>query len=179
VLGLQWYQAGDLYVGSPSIVYLAFGLIWVGMRVREWHSARRMTPQGFRDMMRQAEETAAVQRAPVVYLKWLAGMIAVAGVAQLLASSSGAQEFGVLPGMMENSAIRGGEVWRLLTCGFLHAGLIHFGVNYMRSFRWAARRRCWRTARTCRSSSWRRWWPARSPASWCRRTTLRWARPAG
>jgi membrane associated rhomboid family serine protease len=131
VLGLQWYQAGDLYIGSPSIVYLAFGLIWVGMRVREWHSARRVTPQGFRDMMRQAEETAAVQRAPVVYLKWLAGMIAVAGVAQLLASSSGAQEFGVLPGMMENSAIRGGEVWRLLTCGFLHGGLIHFGVNYM------------------------------------------------
>ena len=131
VLGLQWYQAGDLYVGSPSLVYLAFGVIWAGLRVREWNSARRLTPQGFRDLMRQTEETVAVQRTPVVYLRWLVGMIAVVGVAQLLAHNSGAPQFGVLPGSMDDGAIQGGEVWRLLTCGFLHGGLIHFGVNFM------------------------------------------------
>jgi len=131
VLAVQGLQAGQLRVGSPALVYFAFGAIWLALRVREWRRAAALTPEGFRAMMREAQESAAVYRAPVVYVKWLAVLIAVAGVAQLLATGNGAPSFGAAPGAMIPESIRAGETWRLLTAGFLHAGLIHFGVNYM------------------------------------------------
>jgi membrane associated rhomboid family serine protease len=129
VLAVQNLDA--LRPGSPGAIYLLFGMIWVAMRLREWRQASVLTPQGFRDMMRVAEQSAAMRRIPVVYLRWLAGMIAAVGAAQLLASGSGAPAFGIAPAMMVPEYIRAGETWRLLTAGYLHGNIIHFAVNFM------------------------------------------------
>ncbi|HEY0036482.1 MAG TPA: rhomboid family intramembrane serine protease [Longimicrobium sp.] len=131
VLAFQRFQEGQLYPGSPWSVYLLFGVVWAGLRVREWHTSRTLTPQGFRDMIRQAEEAATLRRVPVVYLRWVAGMIVVGGLAQGVAVAAGFPEHAILAGGMVPGAIREGQWWRLLTCGFLHGGLIHFGVNFM------------------------------------------------
>jgi membrane associated rhomboid family serine protease len=129
VLAVQNLDA--LRPGQPGAIYLLFGVIWVAMRLREWRQASVMTPQGFRDMMREAEQAAAMRRVPVVYLRWLAGMIAAVGAAQLLANGSGLPEYGVAPAAMIPEYIRGGETWRLLTAGYLHGNIIHFAVNFM------------------------------------------------
>ena len=129
VLAVQNLDA--LRPGSPGAIYLLFGVIWVALRLREWHQASVMTPQGFRDMMREAEQSAAMRRIPVVYLRWLAGMIAAVGAAQLLANGSGVPHYGVDPAAMRPEFIRQGETWRLLTAGYLHANIIHFAVNFM------------------------------------------------
>jgi membrane associated rhomboid family serine protease len=128
---LAFQNLDALRPGSPGAVYLLFGVIWVALRLREWRQASVLTPQGFRDMMREAEQSAAMRRIPVVYLRWLAGMIAAVGAAQLLASGSGMPSFGIAPAAMVPEYIRGGETWRLLTAGYLHGNLIHFAVNFM------------------------------------------------
>jgi membrane associated rhomboid family serine protease len=129
VLAVQ--NLDSLRPGSPGAIYLLFGVIWVALRLREWRRASVMTPQGFRDLMREAEESAALRRIPVVYLPWLAGMIAAVGAAQLLANGSGAPAYGIHPAAMHPELIRQGETWRLLTAGYLHGNLIHFAVNFM------------------------------------------------
>ena len=131
VLAFQKHQAGELRPGSPWSVYLLFGVLWAGLRVREWHTSRRLTPQGFRDLVRQSEESAVLRQVPVVYMRWLAGMIVAGGVAQGVAALAGFPDHAVLAGAMVPEAIRAGQAWRLLTCGFVHGGLIHFGVNFM------------------------------------------------
>jgi membrane associated rhomboid family serine protease len=131
VLAFQRFQEGELYPGSPWSVYLLFGVVWAGLRVREWQTSRTLTPQGFRDLVRQAEEAAVLRRVPVVYLRWVAGMIVLGSVAQGLAVLSGYPDHSVFAGAMMAAEIRDGQWWRLLTCGFLHGGLIHFGVNFM------------------------------------------------
>lgn len=128
---LAFQNLDALRPGSPGAIYLLFGVIWVAMRLREWRQASVMTPQGFRDMMREAEQSAALRRVPVVYLRVLAGMIAAVGAAQLVASGAGAPAFGVHQASMIPAYIREGESWRLLTAGYLHGDLIHFGVNFM------------------------------------------------
>jgi membrane associated rhomboid family serine protease len=128
---LAFQNLDALRPGSPGAVYLLFGVIWIALRLREWRQASVMTPQGFRDMMREAEQTAALRRVPVVYLRLLAGMIAAVGAAQLLASGSGIPNYGIAPAEMAPEYIRAGETWRLLTAGYLHSGMIHFAVNFM------------------------------------------------
>ncbi|HEX8831645.1 MAG TPA: rhomboid family intramembrane serine protease [Longimicrobium sp.] len=131
VLAFQRFQEGQLRPGSPWLVYLLFGVVWAGLRVREWHTSRTLTPQGFRDLVRQAEEAAVLRRVPVVYLRWVAGMMVLGGVAQWLAVQAGYPDHAQYAAAMVPSEIRDGHGWRLLTCGFVHANLIHFGVNFM------------------------------------------------
>lgn len=128
---LAFQNLDALRPGSPGAIYVLFGVIWTAMRLREWRQASVMTPEGFRDLLREAEQSAAMRRVPVVYLRWLAGMIAAVGAAQLLASGSGAPVYGIDPAAMVPEYIRQGETWRLLTAGYLHYGLIHFAVNFM------------------------------------------------
>ena len=66
-----------------------------------------------------------------MYLRWLAGLLAVAGVAQLLATAGGDPSGGIDAASMRVDAIRAGEVWRLLTSGYLHINVIHFAFNFM------------------------------------------------
>lgn len=125
---LAFQNLDALRPGSPGAVYLLFGVIWVALRLREWRQASVMTPQGFRDMMHEAEQSAALRRVPVVYLRWLGGMIAAVGAVQLAA---GAPSYGIGPAAMVPEYIRQGETWRLLTAGYLHGDMIHFAVNFM------------------------------------------------
>jgi len=129
VLAFQNLEA--IRPGSPGAIYLLFGVVWVALRLREWRQASVMTPQGFRDMMREAEQTAAMRRVPAVYLRLIAAMIAAVGAAQLLANGSGIPHYGIIPAAMVPEYIRAGETWRLLTAGYLHANIIHFAVNFM------------------------------------------------
>ncbi len=131
VLAYQRFQTGELYYGSPWSVYLLFGVVWAGMRVREWMTSRALTPQGFRDLMRQAEESAVLRKVPVVYVRWVAGLIVLGGVAQWVAVLANYPDHAVHGGAMVPEEIRDGQWWRLLTSGFLHGNIIHFGVNFM------------------------------------------------
>jgi membrane associated rhomboid family serine protease len=131
VLAVQGFQSGDLRPGSPLLVYLSFGVVWAALRVREWRVARRLTPEGYREMVRRADETAAVYQAPVAYLRILAALIAAGGAAQVVARALGDPTAGMAAAGMVDAAIRTGEGWRLLTPAFLHGNLIHFAVNFL------------------------------------------------
>jgi hypothetical protein len=130
VLAVQ--NLGALRPGSPGAVYLLFGVIWVALRLREWRQASVMTPQGFRDMMREAERTAAMRRVP--------GRVPAPAGGDDRGGGRGAAPGERLRCTPTSASprppwcpeyIRGGEAWRLLTAGYLHVGIIHFAVNFM------------------------------------------------
>jgi membrane associated rhomboid family serine protease len=128
---MQGINAGEVYFGAPWMVYAAFGLVWIGLRVREWRQGSALTAEGYREMKRQAQEAAVVRRAPVVYLRAVAATVAVGAAAQILAMKLGDLSGGIDAASMDPARIAAGEGWRLLTCGYLHAGVMHFIFNFM------------------------------------------------
>lgn len=127
-IALNEARSTGLSLGSPAALYLALALALVGITGHAWWKAARLSPGGFVALRREAELSARVRRRPVVYTRWLVGMMLLGGVAQLLADPAMVNDYGVLPAA---AGIEPDEWWRLLTAAFVHGGPIHFAVNLM------------------------------------------------
>jgi membrane associated rhomboid family serine protease len=122
--------AGALTLGGPALVFLVMGVAWVALGAREWRRARDLTPQGFREMRRQADAAARVERAPAVFTNGVAAAVAAVAGAQLLTGLSGGSEWAVATGWLSREGVASGEWWRMLTAAFLHGNVIHFIFNF-------------------------------------------------
>ncbi|HET6764123.1 MAG TPA: rhomboid family intramembrane serine protease, partial [Longimicrobiaceae bacterium] len=129
VAGLAGWGPVAVVMHAAPVWPLFFGILaaWTGARLYEAHRTARLTPDGFRAEVDDALHGSWLrrQRAPATTV--LRYTFLGIGAAQLLASS---QHDPVLAAALVKDAVRAGELWRLLTAGYLHADPLHFALNF-------------------------------------------------
>ncbi len=113
-------------LGGGATFWLAAALIWTGYALCRLHRAPRMDAAEVRARVEQAQHEAWVRTVPTPWTRMLAVAVAAVGLSQVLSSGRTLPAVGLLA-----SKALGGEWWRLLTYGVVHAHVLHFALNFL------------------------------------------------
>jgi len=130
VAGLAGWAPVAVLMNAAPVWPLFFGILaaWTGARMYEAHRTARLTPEGFRAEVDDALHGTWLrhQRAPATTV--LRYTFLGIGAAQFVAEQAGRRPD--LAAALVKVAVRDGELWRLLTAGYLHGGILHFFLNF-------------------------------------------------
>jgi membrane associated rhomboid family serine protease len=113
---------------SPGFAVIALVLLapWVAFVARRIPAARELAPETVRAQVDAAIAAAHVVRLPTPFTNAIGYTIAATFAVQVFTMEPMLQV-----AALDASAVRGGEVWRLLSAPLLHASVLHAGFNYI------------------------------------------------
>jgi membrane associated rhomboid family serine protease len=133
-LPVLWPLTEEGVAGLIVVAVVAFLLLgaWVA-QVSRRRAARRaaegLGPEQIAERVARFRHAVWLRSRPVTYTKYLGWTIAAVGLCQVVAPASSIDAAGLV-----KDAVRAGEWWRLATAPLLHAGLLHFWMNYVALF---------------------------------------------
>lgn len=108
------------------LFYLLPFAVALAASIRAFGKARRLTAEGVAGQASASRYAAWLRRHKLTYTRWLMGALVMVMVVELFDQQTAIEAAGLI-----KSAVRRGEVWRLLTCSTLHANFQHLWFNLL------------------------------------------------
>lgn len=127
-----WFVGGEARGALMPALWLGLGalavaaLLWITAELRARQKARSLTPEEIARARAEVAHARWMRAQRVTYTNYLGWTIVACGIAQLLTGEhESIARAGIVP-----DAVRAGEWWRAITGTLLHAGPLHFLLNY-------------------------------------------------
>lgn len=124
-LGLVLWSLPKLDFRPMPMLILAFLAAYLVVAAFERADALRSGPASFQDARLAERHAAWIRKRPVTFTPWILGSIIAVAFFQFFT-----RKFSIEAAGLVKPAVRAGELWRLFTAPLLHAGFMHFWINF-------------------------------------------------